>query len=144
MLSVFYVAKDMVNLKTPIEELHKDLPSVGKKTVQVLAAAVAQTVACPDPQLATVEDLLLYLPMRYEDRSNLAHIGDLADGTEAAVAVEVRVAGTYRVGKGGKLKIFEFSGTDDTGRIRSFWWNQQYLEKLFLPKALVILYGLWK
>src|SRR5437868_3659270 len=110
----------MITVRTPIEELNKELPRVGIKTAKALAAAIAPIAASPDPRLVTVEDLLLYLPMRYEDRSNLARISDLADGMEAAVSVEVRVAGTYRVGKGGKHKIFELSGTDETGgRIRA-------------------------
>jgi ATP-dependent DNA helicase RecG len=134
----------MITLKTPIEQLHKELPRVGVKTAQALAIAIASISACPDPAQATVEDLLLYLPMRYEDRSNLAHIADLTDGVEAAVAVEVRVAGTYKVGKGGKHKIFELSGTDETGRIRAYWWNQPYLEKIFPRGSRVILYGQWK
>src|ERR1041385_5878651 len=121
----------MITLKTPIDELHKDLPRVGIKTAQGLANAIAPISGRSDPRQATVEALLLYLPMRYEDRSNLARISDLSDGVEAAVAVEVRVAGNYRVGKGGKHKIFELSGADETGRIRAFWWNQPYLEKTF-------------
>ena len=46
--------------------------------------------------------------MRYEDRSNLAHVRDLKHDEYATIEVEVRVAGTYPV-KGGKLRIFEFS-----------------------------------
>ncbi|MEW6735043.1 MAG: ATP-dependent DNA helicase RecG [Acidobacteriota bacterium] len=134
----------MIMLATPIEELHKELPRVGVKTARALAGALAALNARAEVRLVTVEDLLFYLPMRYEDRSNLARIADLADGIEAAVDVEVRVAGTYRVGKGGKHKIFELSGSDESGRIRAYWWNQPYLEKTFPRGARVILYGQWK
>ncbi len=134
----------MITLTTPIEKLESEIPRVGKKTAQALAASIALLNACPSPQQAKVADLLFYLPMRYEDRSNLAKIGDLADGMEAAVAVEVKVAGNYRVGKANQHKIFEFSGEDGTGRIRAFWWNQPFLEKTFVRDSRVILFGQWK
>jgi ATP-dependent DNA helicase RecG len=134
----------MITLATPIEKLELELPRVGKKTAQALATSIALLNARPSPQQAKVEDLLFYLPMRYEDRSNLAKIKDLADGMEAAVAVEIKVAGNYKVGKSNQHKIFEFSGEDGTGRIRAFWWNQPFLEKTFIRGSQVILYGQWK
>lgn len=134
----------MITLSTPILELESELPRVGKKTAQNLAGSIALLNACSSSAQAKVEDLLLYLPMRYEDRSNLAKIADLAEGMEAAVAVEVKVAGNYRVGKANQHKIFELSGSDETGRIRAFWWNQPFLEKTFLRDSRVILFGQWK
>ena len=42
--------------------------------------------------LDTVEDLLHYFPFRYEDRSNLKTISQLAPGELATVIAEVRSA----------------------------------------------------
>ena len=42
--------------------------------------------------LETVEDLLHYFPFRYEDRSNLKTISQLAPGELATVIAEVRSA----------------------------------------------------
>jgi ATP-dependent DNA helicase RecG len=81
--------------------------------------------------------------MRYEDRSNLASIRDLQNGMWATIQVDVRIAGTYPV-KGGRLRIFEISGTDTTGQIRAFWWNQAYLQSSFKQGRRVLLYGQWK
>lgn len=134
----------MIKLDTPVEELHRELPRVGVKTAQALAISIAAYSGISDYHQARVEDLLGYLPIRYEDRSNLARIADLSDGVEAAVALEVRVAGTYKVGKGGRHKIFEISGIDATGQVRAYWWNQQFLEKVFQRGQRVILYGQWK
>lgn len=134
----------MITLDTPIIKLDKELPRVGPKIAQALALSIANITTHNDAYEAKVSDLLYYLPMRYEDRSNLARIADLSEGLEAAVAVEVRVAGNYRVGKKGQHKIFELSGTDETGRIRAFWWNQPYLEKTFTRDVRVILYGVWR
>ncbi len=44
----------------------------------------------------TAEDLLLHLPMRYEDRSAFARIGELRPGMRVSVAGEIVVAGLRR------------------------------------------------
>jgi ATP-dependent DNA helicase RecG len=107
-----------LTLDTPIIELHKH--SVSKLTGAMsrkLAMAVAGESAKSDLTEATVEDLLNYFPMRYEDRSNLLHIDQLYDGIEASVELYVRVSGGFQVGKnrGPKappLFIFEISASD--------------------------------
>jgi ATP-dependent DNA helicase RecG len=134
----------LIKLTTPLCELHlHDVPRVHLKTAQKLTAAVAALTQAQNPRLVTVEDLLHYLPIRYEDRSNLARISDLEHGIYATIEVEVRVAGTYEV-KGGQLRIFEFSGVDQTGQIRAFWWNQPYLQNTFTRGTRVLLFGQWK
>lgn len=134
----------MPSLSTPLYELHlQEIPRVSIKVAKKLAEGIAQTLEAANPLNVTVEDLLGYLPMRYEDRSNLARISDIEPGTFATIEVEVRVAGTYAV-KGGKLRIFEFSGIDETGQIRAFWWNQPYLQNSFPRGRKVLLYGQWK
>ena len=135
----------MINLSTPLMELHKyEVPKLktSRRTL-LLATAVAEFSGKPDPRLATVEDLLHYTPIRYEDRSKMPKIKDIQEGMYAAVEVEVRVAGSYYV-KGGKMSIFEFSGADDTGQIRAYWFNQKYLEQVFKRGIHVILFGQWK
>ena len=42
--------------------------------------------------LGTVEDLLAYVPFRYEDRSNVKTVNELAPGEMATVIAEVRSA----------------------------------------------------
>ncbi len=75
----------------------------------------------------TVEDLLNYLPMRYEDRSNLARIRDLKDGMEASLELYVKLAGGYQVRNkrsfNRRLFIFEISATDPerSGRPVVIW-----------------------
>ena len=133
-----------MRLETPIIELQQHgLPRVGKKTAEQLAAAIAVINARPDPREATVEDLLHYLPMRYEDRSNLTRIAGLQDGLEASVELIVRVGGIIPL-KGGRLKLYEFMATDGEGQIRAFWWNQIFLNRVFQRGTRVILFGQWK
>jgi ATP-dependent DNA helicase RecG len=134
----------LVKLTTPLYKLNlHEIPRVAARTAQKLAQGIAGYVETANPQQVTVEDLLHYLPMRYEDRSHLAQIKDLKTGVHATIEVEVRVAGTYAV-KGGSLRIFEFSAIDGTGQIRAYWWNQAYLQKTFARGKRVLLYGQWK
>ncbi|MEK6286688.1 MAG: ATP-dependent DNA helicase RecG [Acidobacteriota bacterium] len=134
----------MLKLSTPLYELHlHEIPRVALRTAQKLAQGVAAATPVGDAHQVTVEDLIHCLPMRYEDRSNLAHIRDLQNGMWAAIEVEVRIAGTYPV-KSGKLRIFEISGTDSTGQVRAFWWNQAFLQNSFKQGRRVLLYGQWK
>jgi ATP-dependent DNA helicase RecG len=133
-----------LTLETPIIELAKlGIPRVGKKTAEHLAAEIAAINAHADLRHATVEDLLHYLPMRYEDRSRLTRIEGLVDGLEASVEVVVRVGGILPF-KGGRLKLYEFFATDGEAQIRAFWWNQIYLTRVFQRGTRVILYGQWK
>ena len=134
----------MLTLNTPLIELHHhSLPRVGPKTAQSLAREMAALTAKADVREATVEDMLHYLPMRYEDRSNLARIAGLQDGDYASVEVAVRIGGIVPL-KGGKLKMYEFVATDGEAQVRAFWWNQAYLDKVFHRGMRVILYGQWR
>jgi ATP-dependent DNA helicase RecG len=134
----------VLTLNTPLIELHHHgLPRVGKKTSESLAVEIAAITAQANPYKSTVEDLLHYLPMRYEDRSNLARIADLQDGVMASVEVKVRVGGIVPL-KGGRLKMYEFIATDGEGQVRAFWWNQVFLNRVFNRGSRVVLYGQWK
>ena len=134
----------MLTLETPIVELAgHGLPRVGRKTAEHLAAEIAALQGRLDPAGATVEDLLHYLPMRYEDRSNLTRVAQLSEGVEASVEVVVRVGGLIPL-KGGRLKLYEFWASDGEAQIRAFWWNQIYLQRVFQRETRVILFGQWK
>ena len=150
-----------VKLDTPVVELYRfGVPRFGQPTARRLALAVAQVSAKADAKEATVEDLLNYLPMRYEDRSNLAQIADLSDGVEASLELYVRVAGGYQVGKNRgpkqpKLFIFEVTASDPlrTGKPVVVWWfvsGRQapriiaYHRQKFTRGARFIAYGQWE
>ena len=46
--------------------------------------------------VCTAEDLLLHLPMRYEDRRSFARVADLRPGMRVSVSGEIAVAGLRR------------------------------------------------
>ena len=119
-----------LTLDTPIVEFHKHgISKLSGAMARKLAIAVAAESAKSDPTEATVEDLLNYFPMRYEDRSNLLQIDQLYDGIEASVELFTRVSGGFQVGrnrgpKAPPLYIFEISGSD-AARTRKpvvVWW----------------------
>jgi len=119
-----------ISLNTPIEDLHQfKIARVGQNLSRKLAAALASYSTKKQATDATVEDLLAYLPMRYEDRSRLARIQDLKEGMEASLELHVKLAGGYEVRSKrsfskSRLFIFEVSGVDagKTGRPVVVWW----------------------
>ncbi len=119
-----------LTLDTAIEELHKyRIARLGQTMSHKLALALASYHSKKRSGDAVVEDLLTYLPMRYEDRSNLARIRDLETGMEASLELYVKNAGGYQVGKKRaygkpKLFIFEIVATDKnrTGQDVAVWW----------------------
>ncbi|MGA3027821.1 MAG: ATP-dependent DNA helicase RecG [Bryobacteraceae bacterium] len=91
--------------------------------------------------LFTVEDLLSYAPFRYEDRSNVKRIADLAPGEMATVMAEVetaKLAGFRRR----NLGLFEAIFTDGSGqRLLGKWFHGGYLADKLQPGLRLALYG---
>ncbi len=119
-----------LDLQTPLLDFYKyEIAHLSQAMARKLAMAVAAFAYKSDVSEATVEDLLNYFPMRYEDRSNLMNIDELSEGLEASVELYARVAGGFQVGKnrGPKappLFIFEITG-GDAERTRKpvvVWW----------------------
>lgn len=149
-----------ISLDTPVEDLHKfRIARLGEVLSRKLASALAGQVHKRNRSEVTVEDLLTYLPMRYEDRSRTAAIRDLQDGLEASLDLTVTHAHGYPVrGKGGfarpKLYIFEVRAidADRTGPDVVVWWFvsgrraydiiKYYTGKL-VPGTRFITFGRW-
>ncbi len=91
--------------------------------------------------LFVVEDLLAYLPLRYEDRSNLKPISQLAPGEMATVIAEVRSAKVSGF-KRKNLGLFEAAFTDSSGEIlNGKWFHGSYLSNVLVPGLRVALFG---
>jgi ATP-dependent DNA helicase RecG len=150
-----------ITLDTPVASLYRfGIPRFGQPTARKLALALASLTGRTDATEATVEDLLNYLPMRYEDRSNLARIANLHDGLEASLELYVRVAGGFQVGKNRgpkqpKLFIFEITASDPerTGKPVVVWWFVSgraaqriiaYHRQKFTRGARFIAFGQWE
>src|SRR5437660_5121397 len=91
--------------------------------------------------LITVEDLLGYVPFRYEDRSNMKTIAQLAPGEMATVIAEVRstkLSGFRRR----NLGLFEARFSDASRAVLTCkWFHGGYLANVFTEGMKVALFG---
>jgi ATP-dependent DNA helicase RecG len=88
--------------------------------------------------IRTVDDLLHYLPFRYEDRVNPRGISELRAGEMATVIAEVRTSGLFRTRR---MPIFQMTAGQGRSRLKCIWFNATYLRDRFKPGQLVALYG---
>src|SRR5262245_26094269 len=88
--------------------------------------------------VATSEDLLFYVPVRYEDRSRFARIADLRPGMRVSVSGTVAVAGLRRARR---MTLYEIRLEDDTGRLKALWFNQPFLKDVLPRGTRVVLFG---
>src|SRR4051812_15897346 len=88
--------------------------------------------------IETVEDLLYYLPFRYEDRLNARTIAELKSGEMASVIAEVRTAMLFRTKR---MPIFEVTFGQGRSTLKGIWFHGTYLKDKFKPGQLVALYG---
>ena len=148
------------SLSTPVDDLYKyRLARFGQTLSHNLAIALKSHFGKKTSAEVTVEDLLSYLPMRYEDRSHPACIRDLTEGKQASLELQVKVAGGYQVrnrrsfGRS-RLFIFEITATDPerTGRPVVVWWFISgshahdivtYYTKRFQQGARFMTFGAW-
>lgn len=101
---------------------------IGPRLAEVLAAKGIQTV----------DDLLHYLPFRYEDRLNPRGISELRAGEMATVIAEVRNSGLFRTRR---MPIFEMVAGQGRSRLKCIWFNAGYLRDKFKPGQMIALYG---
>ncbi|HUB32187.1 MAG TPA: ATP-dependent DNA helicase RecG [Bryobacteraceae bacterium] len=91
--------------------------------------------------LVTIEDLLGYFPFRYEDRSNMKTIAQLAPGEMATVIVDVlsaKLSGFKRR----NLGLFEARFSDASRAVLAGkWFHGGYLAKVLAEGMRLALYG---
>src|SRR5260370_7271934 len=114
----------MLELTTPVQYVK----GIGPKLAEILATK----------GIATVGDLLNYLPFRYEDRLNPRGIAELRAGEMATVIGEVRNSGLFRTRR---MPIFQLTVGQGRSKLKCFWFNATYLQDKFKPGQLTPLYG---
>lgn len=114
----------MLELSTPVQYVK----GIGPRIAELLAAK----------GISTVDDLVHYLPFRYEDRLNPRGIAELRPGEMASVIGEVRNSGFFRTRK---APIFQLTVGQGRARLRCLWFHGGYLQEKFKPGALIALYG---
>ena len=90
--------------------------------------------------IRTFEDLLGYLPFRYEDRIHFAKIRDIAPGRVYTVRAQVLSGSLVRYSRaqGG---MYHLLVRDETGSLPCKFFHGQYLEKTFKPGQDLVLHG---
>ncbi len=91
--------------------------------------------------IRTIEDLLWYLPFRYEDWRQISRIKDLKDGQIATVSGTV-VRSHLHLTARKRFKILEVSVQDASGTLLVRFFNQPYLKEHFEKTRKVILHGM--
>src|SRR3984893_5391600 len=114
----------MLELTTPVQYVK----GIGPRLAEILATK----------GIATVGDLLNYLPFRYEDRLNPRGIAELRVGEMATVIGEVRNSGLFRTRK---MPIFQLTVGQGRSKLRCLWFHGAYLQDKFKPGQLIALYG---
>ena len=114
----------MLELSTPVQYVK----GIGPRLAEVLGAK----------GLHTVDDLLHYLPFRYEDRLNPRSVAELRAGEMATVIAEVRNSGLFRTRR---MPIFQLTVGQGRNRLKCLWFNAAYLQGRFQAGQMVALYG---
>ena len=114
----------MLELSTPVQYVK----GIGPRLAEVLGAK----------GIHTVDDLLHYLPFRYEDRLNPRGIAELRGGEMATVIAEVRNSGFFRTRR---MPIFQMTASQGRARLKCIWFNASYLRDRFKIGQRVALYG---
>jgi ATP-dependent DNA helicase RecG len=116
-----------LDLATPLQFVK----GIGPARAEMLAAKGLQTVA----------DLLYYAPFRYEDRTNVKRIAQLAPGEKAAVMARVssaKLSGFRRRAVG----LFEATFKDEgAGTLLARWFHGERYADSLVPDTRVALFG---
>jgi ATP-dependent DNA helicase RecG len=115
---------EMLEPSTPVQYVR----GIGPRLAEVLAAK----------GIRTVDDLLHYLPFRYEDRLNPRSVAELRAGEMATVVAEVRNSGLFRTRR---MPIFQLTVGQGRSRLKCIWFNAAYLRDRFQAGQMVALYG---
>ena len=89
--------------------------------------------------ITTLSDLLLTLPVRYQDTSVLTPLGEIAPGMEVCVSGFPKAA--PRLSRFHGLTSVTLRLCDETGGVPVVWYNQPWLQTAIHPEDLLTLYG---
>jgi len=114
---------------TPAKEL-TNLKGVGPRRAEILAKR----------GLRTVEDLLNYLPFRYEDRIRFTKIREIVPAQACTVRAVVLNGSLVRYTRS-RGATYHLQVRDDTGPLACKFFHGHYLEKRFQAGQQIVLHG---
>src|SRR5689334_10411997 len=111
-------------------------PGTSVQYVKGIGPRLAELLAAKGIQ--SIDDLLHYLPFRYEDRLNPRGIAELRAGEMATVIAEVRTSGLFRTRR---MPIFQMTAGQGRATLHCLWFRGTYLKDRFKPGQTLALYG---
>lgn len=90
--------------------------------------------------IRTIEDLLLYAPIRYEDYSRVASVASLTDGASVRVHGTIQKIHTRRA-QHRRMSVTDAMLADGTGILELTWFNQPYVENYLHEGDVVTVAG---
>ena len=99
-----------------------------------------QSAALKKLGIFTVKDLLLHLPFRYQDFSQIKNIRDLKPGENVSIRGKVKSI-VSRFSFRGRMNLAEAVICDESGCVKVVWFNQGYLAKSLAKGEKIFLAG---
>jgi ATP-dependent DNA helicase RecG len=101
-----------------------------------------RAAALEERGIATVSDLLGYLPFRYEDRMHFTNIAEIVPGQVHTILAEVADGGGSTVRfRGGRGPVFHVTVRDRSGSLHARFFHGAYLEGRLKEGQRLVLYG---
>src|SRR3989338_4396556 len=120
------IKKRLSNLSTPL----KNIKGIGPKLAQIFA----------NKGLNTVEDVLYWLPIRYEDRRSIKKISQLILKAREVVSGEIAAMGEVFYGR---RRVFEIAIGDGSGFLKLKWFHYRLplVKKRYKIGQRLVVYG---
>ncbi len=90
--------------------------------------------------IQTIEDALWFIPWRYDDRSEVLPIRNLLPGMKATIQGVVERCRTRTTSRR-RMSLVTVTVGDETGSLDCVFFNQPYLQKIFIPGIKILLTG---
>jgi ATP-dependent DNA helicase RecG len=145
--------RSSISLDTRVLDLPPNIARLGPEGTRKLALGLAELSRGKDINSVTVEDLLLYLPTRHEDRSRMLEIRELQNEQEASLDLTVRIAKPRYIGRSRFIFSISASDQNNTGpQVLIEWFISgqrakqivEFYTKRFVRGTRFIAFGKWQ
>ncbi len=118
--------------------------SLSTEVMYLKGVGPARAAKLAERGIVTIEDLLQYLPFRYEDRIRFTSIRELTPGAACTVQAQVVSGGAVRHGRAFYSRregIYHLAVQDGSGLLHCKFFHGGYLEGKLKPGQRIVLHG---